>query len=114
MSTEDASTVDPDGAAESVARPVAGGQELVRTRTGLLVPKASLESGFEVKAKVKKKQDEARRKRLNYALGALALALLGAFAVFLTRSGGERAAIESILRDFGYVVAERKGVGIDR
>lgn len=86
------------------------GREMVRTRSGRLVPKGSLEAGVEAAAAL-----EARwRKRVLLAAGLVGLLVLGVLVMAMARGSGKGSPIESILRDAGYVIGERKGIGIKR
>ena len=89
-------------------------EPLVRTRTGRLAPRTALDPGFDEEARARLVRHERARKRLGRALGALGLTVFGAIIVLLARLEGERASLRTVLHDFGYVVAERKGIGIDR
>lgn len=104
-------SVESDGTDTSAPRPA---EQLVRTRTGRLVPGTALETGFDKEAKARLARRERVRRGLGRALGALGLTAFGVIIVLLARLDGERASLKTVLHDFGYVVAERKGIGIDR
>ena len=114
MSIEANQSVQTDGTVASNSAPADPGQHLVRTRTGHLMPRTALETGIDLEAKARVARRERVQQRLRYALGALGLTAFGAIIVLLARVGGERASLQTALHDFGYVVAERKGIGINR
>ncbi len=111
MPIEANQSVETDGTVTPNHRPA---EHLVRARTGRLVPRTTLEAGFDREARTRLARRERARKRLGRALGALALTAFGAIIVLLARLGGERASLQTVMHDFGYVVADRKGIGIDR
>ena len=85
-------------------------RDLARTKTGTFVPKRSLEAGYKAAARL----ERIWRKRILYTLGALALMLLGYTMVMMAQKNARGSKIETVLRDAGYVVAKRKGIGINR
>lgn len=114
MSIEANQSVQTDGTVASSSGHAGPGQHLVRTRTGHQMPGGALETGIDLEAKAREARRERVQQRLRYALGALGLTAFGAIIALLARAGGERASLQTALHDFGYVVAERKGIGIDR
>lgn len=81
---------------------------MVRSRTGRLVPASSLDAKF-------KKADELEKIWRKRALKTLAITafLVSAFMILLlSQTQRTKPKIESVLRDSGYVIVERKGVGM--
>lgn len=96
---------------ESEMRPDAAAPErLVRSRSGRLVPESELAGPPQ--------HEPARPMHPALKAGLIALGVLvvgGSLMVVLdTREGGARASFESFFRDFGYVVREVHGPGIQR
>lgn len=84
------------------------GADLVRTRSGKLVPRAQVETPV---APAK----GASVTRLT--VGALALLAVLGLLVGLLAAGdgrGKGSRLDSILKDVGYVVQKQKGIGIQR
>ncbi|MEC7232818.1 MAG: hypothetical protein VXW31_07765 [Planctomycetota bacterium] len=111
MPIEPEGSIRTDETITSAPRPA---EQLVRTGAGRPVPRTSPEAGFEQEARARLARRERARRRLGRALGALGLAAFGAIIALLARHGGSRASLQTVMHDFGYVVAERKGIGIDR
>ena len=111
MPIEANQSVETDGTVTPNHRPA---EHLVRARTGRLVPRTTLEAGFDREARTRLARRERARKRLGRALGALALTAFGAIIVFLASIGGDRARLQTVMQDFGHVVSVRKGIGINR
>lgn len=98
-------------ARRDAAPPVTAGPErLVRSRSGRLVPESQL--GGPPVPEAAKPMPSALKAAL--AVGGV-VAVVGMLLIVLdTRDGGARESFEAFFRDFGYVVREVNGPGIER